>query len=73
MSTSTVSFEAPEPPKSHGPPVFTDIHFDNNPKLDNQHVANIRNSDSQAVFIVNGSSRGIGLQFVKSLLHRTKV
>lgn len=31
-----------------------------------------RNADREAVFVVNGSNRGIGLQFVISLLERTK-
>eukprot|EP00957_Ditylum_brightwellii_P207424 15352935-Ditylum_brightwellii.AAC.1 len=31
-----------------------------------------RNDDPNAVFVVNGSSRGIGLQFVKSLLDRSQ-
>ena len=61
------SFEAPEPPKSHGQPVFPDIQFDNtsNDSID-------RNSDPNAVFVISGASRGIGLQFVKSLLERTQ-
>lgn len=71
--TSTLSYDAPEPPKSHGTATFPDIQLENTLKPENQHAAIIRNSDSQAVFIVNGSSRGIGLQFVTNLLKRTKV
>jgi hypothetical protein len=70
-AASTSFFDAPEPPKSHGTPVFPDIEFEN--KRDDNHASILRNYDAQAVFIVNGSSRGIGLQFVKSLLKRTKV
>ena len=72
-TTSTLSFDAPEPPQSHGTPIFPDIQFENRLKPENQHAVIKRNSDSQAVFIVNGSSRGIGLQFVINLLERTKV
>jgi NAD(P)-dependent dehydrogenase (short-subunit alcohol dehydrogenase family) len=38
----------------------------------NDSNAFIRNNDADAVFVVNGASRGIGLQFVKSLLQRAK-
>lgn len=65
------SFNAPEPPKSHGSPVFPDIQFGD--KTRGEAHGGTRNSDPQAVFIVNGSSRGIGLQFVISLLKRTQV
>jgi len=34
--------------------------------------ATMRNTDSDAVFIVTGASRGIGLQIVKDMLSRTK-
>ena len=76
LSSSSSSFEAPEPPKSKGQPVFPDIQFQNqstpsSPKSENAAYA--RNSDPEAVFVVNGSSRGIGLQFVKSLAERSKV
>lgn len=66
-SSSTSSFEAPEPPKSHGQAVFPDIQF-----RSSEHVATKRNANPEAVFVVNGSNRGIGLQFVTSLLERTK-
>ena len=73
-SSSEPTFEPPEPPKSHGHPVFPDIQFQNaSPPTDQSNFAFIRNSDPEAVFVVNGSSRGIGLQFVKSLAGRTKV
>jgi hypothetical protein len=35
--------------------------------------AAMRNQDEDAVFVVTGASRGIGLQIVKELLNRTKV
>lgn len=62
------SFEAPVPPESHGHPVFPHIEFNNS---DNANSLT-RNSDSNAVFVVSGASRGIGLQFVSSLLERTQ-
>jgi len=64
---TTASFEAPEPPASHGMPVFPDIDF-HSPR----DAATKRNADQEAIFVVNGSNRGIGLQFVISLLERTK-
>ena len=62
------SFEAPEPPSSHGHAVFPDIKFSNI----EDGVASRRNADPDAVFVVTGSNRGIGLQFVITLLERTK-
>lgn len=47
--------------------VFPDIKFESNTDISSK-----RNEDSDAIFVVNGSSRGIGLQFVISLLDRTK-
>lgn len=61
------SFEAPEPPKSHGHPVFPDIQFNHRDDANSLD----RNSDPNAVLVVSGASRGIGLQFVSSLLERT--
>lgn len=72
-SSSASSFEAPEPPKSQGQPVFSDIQFHSNISSDLEHAATKRNNDDEAVFVVTAGNRGIGLQFVKSLLERTKV
>lgn len=69
---SSSSFTPPEPPASKGMPVYPDIDLSS---LGLQVVDSDgarRNADSDAVFVVNGSSRGIGLQFVKSLVERTK-
>lgn len=71
-SASTTSrlfstFTPPEPPASKGMPVYPDIDLSLA-----KTEAKRRNSDPVAVFVVNGSSRGIGLQFVKSLVERTK-
>lgn len=66
-STSRFStFQAPEPPQSKGPAVFNDIDL----SLGKDESLK-RNSDPSAVFVVTGASRGIGLQFVKSLIERT--
>ena len=73
-SSSTSSFEAPVPPTSKGQPIFPDIEFRGpSSSSDKEHPATKRNADEKAVFVVNGSSRGIGLQFVTSLVERTKV
>eukprot|EP00956_Cyclotella_meneghiniana_P018038 scaffold29819_cov68-Cyclotella_meneghiniana.AAC.2 len=70
LSSTSSSFRAPEPPQSHGKPIFPDVPINATTSQDN--IASIRNEDPDAVFVVNGSSRGIGLQFIKSLLQRTK-
>ncbi|KAL3926738.1 MAG: hypothetical protein SGBAC_013352 [Bacillariaceae sp.] len=61
------TFQAPEPPKSNGHAVYNDIEIST---TEAEGVA--RNSDADAVFVVSGASRGIGLQFVKTLLARCK-
>ena len=67
-SSPSSSFEAPEPPSSYGQAVFPDIDFSSI----EDGVAIKRNADPEAVFVVTGSNRGIGLQFVITLLERTK-
>lgn len=69
-ASSSSSFEPPVPPTSRGHSVFPDIKF-TTPR-DQESNSYKRNSDTEAVFVVNASSRGIGLQFVKSLVVRTK-
>jgi hypothetical protein len=51
--------------------VFPDIDFTfaNDP----QSESLLRNADPDALFVVTGANRGIGLQFVKTLVQRTKV
>lgn len=71
LSSTSSSFTAPEPPQSYGKPIFPDVHI-KNATPSQVSIACVRNEDTDAVFVVNGSSRGIGLQFVKSLLERTK-
>jgi hypothetical protein len=65
------AFQAPEPPQSKGQAVYNDIDFNIGSESSSQST--LRNSDTDAVFVVSGASRGIGLQFVKSLIERTKV
>jgi len=61
------TFQAPEPPQSKGQAVYNDIEISTTEK---ESIA--RNSDPKAVFVVSGASRGIGLQFVKTLQSRSK-
>jgi len=64
------SFNAPEPPESKGVNVFKDIDFSVSTGQSSQ--SSTRNSDPNAVFVINGVSRGIGLQFLHNLLENTK-
>jgi hypothetical protein len=65
------TFQAPVPPSSKGQAVYSDINLSVADDLSSR--SSLRNNDPEAVFVVNGASRGIGLQFVKSLINRTKV
>ena len=68
------TFQPADPPGTHGTPVFPDIDFSVSASSSTQSAASFqRNSDPNAVFVVTGANRGIGLQFVKSLINRTKV
>jgi len=67
-TSSSSSFQPADPPGTHGTPVFSNIDFSNNPSSS----AQLRNTSPSSVFVVTGANRGIGLQFVKSLLERTK-
>lgn len=62
-------FTPPIPPKFNGQAVFPDISLNGA----TSHDADKRNNDTDAVFVVTGASRGIGLQIVKDLTTRTKV
>lgn len=70
---ATTAFQPPEPPGTKGIPIFPDIKILNPDENDSNDNATRRNTDSNAVMVVTGANRGIGLQFVKSLLHHTKV
>jgi hypothetical protein len=66
--TSIVDFEPPEPPGTHGTPVFPDIDLSIV-----SATTMTRHDDPDAVFVVTGASRGLGREFVRQLLARTKV
>lgn len=78
FSTSTTgstmsTFQPPEPPGTKGTPIFPDIKILKPEELHQNENAIRRNTDSNAVMVVTGANRGIGLQFVKSLLFHSKV
>jgi len=64
------SFQPAPPPGTNGTPVFPDIDFSiaDYPASEGWK----RRNDPNAVFVVTGASRGIGLQFVKALLDQTQ-
>lgn len=67
-SSSSSDFVAPAPPESDGAAVFDDVDVTSPPTED----AARRNSDPDAVFVVTGASRGIGLHLCRALLGRTR-
>jgi hypothetical protein len=76
--TTVVDFEPPEPPGTHGTPVFPNIDIatastDDTGITASLAAARTRNNDPNAVFVVTGASRGLGREFVQQLLARTKV
>ena len=74
-ATTATTFQPPEPPGTKGIPIFPDIKILKPDENSNDHYDNAirRNTDSNAIMVVTGANRGIGLQFVKSLLSHTKV
>jgi len=67
---SSSSFTPPVPPSSKGVPIFTDIDFTIAKSQNSESFK--RNNDPHAVFVVTGASRGIGKEFVRSLMNRTQ-
>ena len=66
--SSADKFTPAAPPGTHGTPVFSDLDLN---KISNE--ARRRREDPQAVYVVTGASRGIGLQFIKALAATTQV
>lgn len=71
MRLFSSSFQPAPPPGTDGTPVFPNINF--SVASDSQSEGNRRKNDPNAVFVVTGASRGIGLQFVKSLAENYQV
>ena len=65
----STSFQPPPNNIYHGQPVYNHIDIGSR-KITDAAVA--RNNDVEAVFVVTGASRSMGLEFVKQLLTRTK-
>lgn len=63
------TFEPPAKNDYRGTPVYEDIDI---AAADVSSAAAARNGDDEAVFVVTGASRSMGLQFVTELLSRTK-
>ncbi|KAK1738074.1 short-chain dehydrogenase/reductase family protein [Skeletonema marinoi] len=68
-SSFSTSYQPPPNNTYHGTPVYNDIDIGINKITD---AAAARNNDADAVFVVTGASRSMGLEFVKQLLTRTK-
>jgi hypothetical protein len=65
------TFTPATPAKTKGTPMFKDVNF----TIAKDPLAEcvVRNADPKAVFVVTGAGRGLGVEFVKQLVHRTKV
>lgn len=72
-SFSSSDFKAPVPPSSQGQAIYNDIEIKKSTPSTDTSISESqkRNSDLNSIFIVTGASRGIGLQYVKSLVERT--
>jgi NAD(P)-dependent dehydrogenase (short-subunit alcohol dehydrogenase family) len=56
----------------NGPaPAYPNIDITSKSKVDGSSASAARNADPNAVFVITGASRSMGLQFVKEILHRT--
>jgi hypothetical protein len=69
--TTETTFTPAEPAKTKGTPMFKDVDF--SIAKDPAAECIVRNADPKAVFVVTGANRGLGVEFVKQLVHRTKV
>ena len=70
-SPAASSFEPPPPNTYHGTPVYENINISSANNDVAKSTSKERNSDPESVFVISGASRGMGLQYCKSLLHRT--
>jgi len=68
-SSFSTSYQPPPNNTYHGTPVYNHIDIGTKKITD---AAAARNNDTDAVFVVTGASRSMGLEFVKQLLTRTK-
>uniref|UniRef100_A0A7S1BR16 Uncharacterized protein n=1 Tax=Corethron hystrix TaxID=216773 RepID=A0A7S1BR16_9STRA len=62
------TFVPPPPNAYHGAPVYDPVDLASPPS---SSAGSARNADPDAVFVVVGASRGIGLEYVRALLSRT--
>lgn len=70
---SAKEFIPPIPPTFTGAAVFADVDISPSENSTAKQLALTRNMDPEAVFVVSGASRGIGLRTVEALQQRTKV
>ena len=70
LTTDASNFTPPPLNKYHGTSVYEDIDIATPPKPESS--AFHRNADPDAVHVVTAASRGLGLQYVQSLLDRTE-
>ena len=71
-SCSYSTFAPPQNNVYNGPaPAYPNIVFKNKVDGSSSAAATARNADPNAVFVITGASRSMGLQFAKEILHRT--
>lgn len=66
------TFQPPSTNDYRGMPVYADIDIGPHATSKISDAASARNADPEALFVVTGASRSMGLQFVSELLSRTK-
>eukprot|EP00568_Trieres_chinensis_P010550 CAMPEP_0183308042 /NCGR_PEP_ID=MMETSP0160_2-20130417/19704_1 /TAXON_ID=2839 ORGANISM="Odontella Sinensis, Strain Grunow 1884" /NCGR_SAMPLE_ID=MMETSP0160_2 /ASSEMBLY_ACC=CAM_ASM_000250 /LENGTH=368 /DNA_ID=CAMNT_0025471785 /DNA_START=53 /DNA_END=1159 /DNA_ORIENTATION=+ len=71
LSSSSI-FVPPPPNAYHGVPVYDPVDITAASSPSPESASARRNADPDAVHVVTGASRSMGLQFVKSLLDRTE-
>mmetsp|Transcript_28109 Transcript_28109/g.41719 ORF Transcript_28109/g.41719 Transcript_28109/m.41719 type:complete len:351 (+) Transcript_28109:152-1204(+) len=70
-TASTSSFSPPPKNEYNGTPVYENVDISTSGKPSNS-PSSIRKHDPNAVYVVTGASRSMGLQFVKSLLEPSR-